>query len=255
MRPFFLAFLLAALTACASGGPRPQSYADEAQFLYQEGEEALDDGDYQRAISLFEQVRARFPYSSWATEAELRTADTEFERERYPEAIDRYQTFAKLHPNHPRVDWAAYRAAESHFEAIPSGFFLFPAPNERDVTEAEAARRAFEDFLAAFGGSEYAPRAQEKLGQVLGLLARHENYDGDFYASRKKWAGAAGRYETALRRFPGSGYDAETTRKLVAAYRQLGEEVKARGAIERFLERHPEDPEAPALREQLREAR
>jgi outer membrane protein assembly factor BamD len=49
-----------------------------------------------------------------------------FERELWTEAADRYSGFVKLHPTHAKVDYAAYRAALSHYRDIPSDWFMLP---------------------------------------------------------------------------------------------------------------------------------
>lgn len=242
--------------ACATDGQVvTPSYRDSAQQLYEKGLEQLEDGDYMQAIATFEAVRNRFPYSSFAPLAELRVGDTEFERGQYPAAIDVYQSFLKLHPSHPEVDWAAFRIGEAHFEAIPSDFFLFPSPSERDTTEARGARTAFEEFLAGYPQSKHVPRARELLADTLRVLARHELYVGDFYASREKWQGAAKRYEYLLTTFPSVGYDAEATLKLADAYQRLGDKEKAQAALQRYLDRHPDGAAAAKVRERMRELR
>jgi len=243
--------------ACASTqqAVQPPSYRDSAQQLYEKGLEQLDSGDFMQAIASFEAVRNRFPYSSFAALAELRVGDTEFARGQYLAAIDVFQAFVKLHPSHPDVDWAAFRIGEAHFEALPSDFFLFPSPSERDTTEAQGARKALEEFLAAYPQSKYVPRARELLAETLRVLARHELYAGDFYASRRKWRGAAGRYEYLLQNYPNVGYDAEATFKLVDALEQLGDKERAQEALQRFLDRHPEGKNADEARRRMRELR
>jgi len=255
---FALLFALLAfgLGGCASDGkPRPTSYTDNAQQLYEEGLEQADDGDYMLAIGTFEQVRNRFPYSSYAALAELRIADAEFDRGEYLAAIDAYNTFVKLHPSHPDVDWAAFRVGEAHYKAIPSDFFIFPASSERDTTEARAARTTLEDFITAYPDSRYVERARQLLAETLLLLARHELYVGDFYASRKRWEGAASRYETLLRSYPGVGLDEEATFKLVEALRRLGEKERAIAALQRLADRQPGTEAARRAEEMMREFR
>lgn len=250
-----LALCLAGLASgCATNGAAgPVSYRESAEQLYLEGVSQIDGGDYMQAIATLEAVRNRFPYSSFAALAELRIADAEFARGRYLSAIDAYGTFIKLHPSHPDVDWAAFRIGESHYEAIPSGFFLFPSPSERDITEVRAARTTLEDFIAAHPESEYVPKARKLHEEVLRILAGHEMAVGDFYASREKWAGAAGRYQRLLDSYPGVGFDAEATFKLVDALREMGERDRAIQALERFLGREPGDGDARRARELMQE--
>lgn len=251
-----LALLGFGLAACATtGGGGPTSYTDDAQRLYAQGLEQADDGDYMLAIGTFEQVRNRFPYSSYAALAELRIADAEFDRGEFLAAIDAYNTFVKLRPTHPDVDWAAFRVGEAHYKAIPSDFFIFPSSSERDTTEARAARTTLDDFIAAYPDSKYVPRARELLDETLRILARHEIYVGDFYASRKRYRGAANRYESMLRNYPKLGFDGEATFKLVEMLRELGENEAAIDALQRYLDRHPDGADAPRAREMMQEFR
>lgn len=255
LAPLLVAVLLgssAALAGCATGGVQPVSYTDSAQQLYQIGLEELEGGDYMQAIATFEQVRNRYPYSQYAALAELRTGDAEFSRKRFLEAIDIYLTFVKLHPTHADVDWAAFRVGASHFESIPSDFFLFPSAAERDITESKAAARTLEDFITAYPQSKYVPEARKLLDRTLSILAGHEMAMGDFYASRQKWQGAAWRYEHLLRTYPRLGFDGEATFKLVRAYEKLEQPEAAAEALVRFLQRHPEGSDAEKAREALR---
>ncbi|WP_373044714.1 outer membrane protein assembly factor BamD [Vulgatibacter sp.] len=251
-----LAALCIGLSGCASDGEvAPVSYRDSAQQMYEEGLEQLESGDYMQAIATFEAVRNRFPYASYAALAELRVGDAEFERGQYLAAIDVFKNFLKLHPSHPEADWAAFRIGESHYRAIPSDFFIFPPPSQRDTTEARAARTTLEDFLTAYPESKHVPRARELLEESLRILARHELYVGDFYASRDKWQGAASRYEYLLRTYPSVGYDAEATFKLVDALRKLEKPEEALAALQRYLDRHPDGSGVERARELMQELR
>lgn len=250
-RALALAALLLGSAGCATTGTaQPASYSDSAQRLYEEGLDQLESGDYMQAIATFEQVRTRFPYSQYAALAELRGGDAEFAREKFKEAIDIYQNFVKLHPTHADADWAAFRIGEAHFESIPSGFFLFPPPSERDITEARAAQRSLEDFLAAWPKSEHAAKAKKLLGETLEILAKHELYVARFYASREKWQGAADRYEALLKTYP-NVLDADATFGLVKAYEKLQKPDAAQAALRRFLERHPQGADAEKARDML----
>ena len=115
MKPLFAvaAALALALAGCKSlqnenaGEP---DYASDADTNLQRGAEALESKNYLEAERYFEYVKSKYPFLEAAKTAELRLADTDFERERFIEARDRYQNFVKLHPTHAKVDYAAYRA-------------------------------------------------------------------------------------------------------------------------------------------------
>lgn len=246
----FLAVAIAAALAAACGPKRVGeiTYAEGAQEGYEKGLEELEDQNYEQAIAAFEQVRTKFPYSSYAALAELRIADADFGRGRYLEAIAGYQAFVKFHPTHEQLDWATFRIGESHYKAIPSGFFLFPSPSERDQTEVRAARTTLSDFLAQFPSSPHVPRAREALDQVMRLLVRHEMYAADFYVSRKRWAGAEGRYRYVLSHYPDGGHVPEAILGLAAALREQGKNDRAAEVLEDFLSTNPGGDDARKAR-------
>jgi outer membrane protein assembly factor BamD len=230
------------------------SYSADAKENYDRGLEALDGGNSLEAIRLFEHVRTQFPYSSYAPLAELRVADAEFKRGRYAEAIDGYQRFLKFHPTHPDIDWAAFRIGESHYEAIPSGFFLLPPPAEKDQTEVRAAKKSFEEFLRGYPKSQYVPRARELLAETDGILARHELAVAEFNESRGHPLGAVTRLEYLLANYPNAPQVGEAARRLIDAAAEAGEPARARERLEAFLVAHPDAPAAAEVRAALREA-
>lgn len=241
------AILLLGCATVETTGPR--SYTESAQVLYEQGLAHLDAQNYEQAIVVFEQVRARFPYSSYAALAELAVADTQYERGRYLEAIDAYQAFTRFHPTHPRLDYAYFRIAEAHQRTLPSSFFVFPPVSERDQTAVRATLAAVDTFLERFGEeSEYAPHAIRIRQEVLEILAKHELAVARFHEARDKWDGAAGRYRYLLRHYPGIGFDVEATLGLAHAEWRAGRPAEAKRILEDFLREHSGDGAAEARR-------
>lgn len=93
--------LALALAAAACGGDdkgKPVTYQLTAKQNYEKGLTELKDENHLEAIKYFSFVKTRFPYSRYATLAELRIADTHLARGRYIEAVDAYRQFIKFHP-------------------------------------------------------------------------------------------------------------------------------------------------------------
>lgn len=214
-------------------------YASSAEENLKKGNEALESKNYVEAEKYFEHVRSKYPYLEAAREAELRAADTAFEREKYAEARDEYQSFVKLHPTHPRVDYAAFRAALTHVKDVPSDFFLLPPSYEKDQGDVKGTVRAMNDFIRQYPNSQYIPEAKAAVEDAKRRLARHELYVAQFYRKRERWAGAAGRFENVSKNYAGLGFDEEALLGLHEAYSKLGEPEKAKGALKLLIERMP----------------
>ncbi len=205
--------LAALVPGCTEGlrVARPVSYAETARKNYVRGVAELEDENYAEAVKYFRFVRAKFPFSRYATLAELRIADAAFAEERYLEAIDAYKLFARFHPVHAdvRSGYVNFRICEAYVEQIPSDWFLVPPSYEKDQRATRAAEKELATFLKVYPRSRYRKAAERLHRQVLGRLAAHDLYVARFYLERDKPKGAIGRLERLLASYPGTGVEPE----------------------------------------------
>ncbi len=234
-----------------SGEAAPPSYASQAEANLRLGNEALEDNDYLRAEQYFEFVRTKFPYLEASKEAELRLADTSFQQDRFPEAREKYQSFVKLHPTHPKVDYAAYQAALSHVKEMPSDFFLLPPSEEKDQTDVQSALRAMNDFLRQYPKSPYAKDAKVHADDAKRRMAEHELYVAAFYRKRERWKAVAQRLENLLTRYPGTQYEEEALFSLHDAYLKLKDAERAQETLRKVIQRLPDTPAAARAQRML----
>ena len=247
-RRLFALLPLALLLACAHQGGLVGGYAPDPEGNLKLGDEELEARNFQEAERFYEYVRSRYPYVEAAREAELRLADLEFAREAYEVARERYEAFVKLHPTHPKVDYAAYRTALTHYKSMPSTFVILPPAEEKDQAEVRAAARAFQLFLEQHPQSEHRAEAERMLTDVRRRLAEHELYAARFYAKRGRWKGVVRRLETLLKEYPGTKYDEEALFKLHDAYVELKDADRARETLERVEKLLPNTPAAERAR-------
>ncbi len=253
------AALVTALAALAGAGcaGRHVSFSGELRYgksaeeNYQAGLDLLKDKSYPEAEKFFDYVKTKYPFSKFAPLAELRIADAKFAQDHFPEAIEAYKQFVQLHPNHEEVDYAEFRQGLAHFEDAPSQFFMFPPAYEKDQRQLKQASEAFTKFLEKYPKSKYAPDAKKDLEIANTRLAEHEWYVAEFYYKRKRWAGAAGRYETLVERYPGSKHEVEALLKLADAAVAMDEKYRARTALQKLIVKHPQDRRRPEAEKRL----
>lgn len=196
------------------------SYGDDAESNIRKGDDALDSKNYVEAQKYFDYVKSKYPYLEAAKTAELRLADTDFERDRFIEARDRYQTFLKLHPTHPKNEYAAFRAAMTFYKDIPSDFFLLPPSAEKDQANLRSALVALKEFVRAYPDSPNQPEATKVLNDVKHRLADHELYVARFYAKRDKWPAVINRLNIVARDFGDIGLDEKVYMDLYDAWQK-----------------------------------
>ncbi|WP_309891271.1 outer membrane protein assembly factor BamD [Archangium sp.] len=246
----FLSTVGCAALSSGSGGGEPD-FSAQADENIRLGSEAMERKDFLQAEKYFEHVRTRFPYLEAANEAELKLADLDFEQEKYAEAREKYQSFIKLHPTHSQVDYAAYRSALSHYQDIPSDFFLLPPSTEKDQTEVQSALRTLNEFARQYPESKYLPEAKEKIEITRRRLAEHELYVAAFYARRERWKAVVQRLEGLLKNYPGTAIEEEALFDLHEAYTRLNDADNARQTLQRVIERLPGTPAAERARRML----
>lgn len=101
-RYLLVACLVLGATACAARST-PVEYSVSAQTNYERGVKQLVQRDWIVASKYFEFIDCMFPSSKYAPLAELRLADLALGTEHYGAALDAYQRFKQLHPDHEQV--------------------------------------------------------------------------------------------------------------------------------------------------------
>ncbi len=233
--------LLAALAACG-GGKAAVAERKVAEEDYHAAVAELEDKNYPQAQKLFERIKTKYPFSKYAPLSELRLGDLRFKEEKYTQAADLYAQFVKMHPNHEEVDYAAFRAGLARYQEMPGDFFLFPPAHERDMSSAEGALKAFEEFLRKYPKSKHAEEARKKLDEVKGRFADREWYVAGFYRKRERWPGVAARLERLVKEYPGTAREPEALLALAEAYLKMNERFRAQQALQQLVVRYPKDP-------------
>jgi outer membrane protein assembly factor BamD len=223
-RSYLLASLLAA-SACAGASANiagTVTYAKDAQGNFELGEKALKGHSYEDATAYFQYLKNKFPYSHFAPLAELRMADSNFEQEKYVEAVDAYKNFIKDHPTNKEVDYAGFRIGLSHYKDIPTDIFIVPPSYEKDQAQIKDAQTSLKDFLATYPDSTYVAKAKDMLADVRKRLARHELYVAEFYEKHGRPRAAAWRYEGLARDYPDTPFGADAKKAADLLYAKLG---------------------------------
>src|SRR4051812_39701668 len=82
-----------------------------AEQIYGEAMTAYKNEEYQKAGKLFDEVERQHPYSDYATQAQIKSAEAAYESLNYDQAIVALDRFIELHPGSDQVDYAYYLKA------------------------------------------------------------------------------------------------------------------------------------------------
>jgi outer membrane protein assembly factor BamD len=241
-----LSVLFLSQAGCASSKPKhvfaaPQSAAEKS---YQEAVRLLDQELYQEAQNAFSDIKSKHPYSNFAILADLGIADSFFERKKYIEASEAYNTFITYQPNHTEVPYAMLKIGHAHFEQIPTDFWFLPPAAEKDQTHTQQALQAYASLVKSYPEHPLAKEARDRIVLCENKLANHERYVGRFYWKRHKYAGAAQRFETLISAYPQSSYIPEALWTAGASRARLGQNTTASSHLQRLVQEFPLTPYA-----------
>lgn len=177
------------LISCAS--KRPQG-STEAEILFKEAKELISKSRYIQATEKLNAIRSQFPYSFYATHAELLQADILFSQENYAEAASAYILFRDFHPKYNELGYVIYRISESFYRQLPSTF-------DRDLSAGVEAIKYFNELIQNYPNTEYVKEAQARIDQIEEMIEKKEIYIADFYFKTKDFEAAKARYEDILK--------------------------------------------------------
>lgn len=237
------ALALVSVISCAS----EEKSSDTPDGAYAIAEEFAKDDRYEEAIRRFNDIKNKYPYSKFATMAELAIADTYFKQESYAEAQVSYQTFKELHPKHAQIDYVTYRLGLSFFEQLPE-------TEDRDLSLAQSSIVYFDEVISLYPNSPHAKEAQEKKLEVLKKLGSKEMYIADFYFKRKVYGSALARYDGLLKTYPNLGFDALALSRAAQSAAHAGELDRAKQLVNRLQKQFPGSSELADAEQVLKSA-
>jgi outer membrane protein assembly factor BamD len=222
--------LLLSLSSCSSI-ERIQG-ADKAETYYLRGEAYLKDGQYEQALEKFSLVKNKFPYSNYALDAELKIADTYYQKGDYLEAQKLYSLYSEFHPQDPKRDYAIFQSGMSYYELLPSAI-------DRDMSYSKGALSDFKSMMNLYPGSAYFKDALDKYTSLKTRLAEKEIYIGNFYKKRKAYEAAVERYKTVIDEYPDLGFDEKMYYEVANCYVKLNQKEEANYYIDMLLVKFP----------------
>ena len=196
MKIRLVAFLVAVLFLAGCAWFQTQKDLSAAE-LAAEGMDAYDFGNYKTAIEHFEKLKDWYPYSKFATLAELKIADAHYHMEELDEAIAAYENFENLHPRNEAIPYVIYQTGRCYFDRLDA--------IDRDQTAAQKALEVFSRLISRFPDDDYARRADAHIKDCVKSIAGHDFYVGLYYYNTAHYKAALERFNNVLFGYPDCG--------------------------------------------------
>ncbi len=188
-------------------------YKSGAQKEYEEAKHLMAKGSYGLVAMNLEKFSANYPYSKYATQAELLRIFAAYKDAEFVLSETLSKKFVERHPTHANVDYAQYMLAMSYYKER--------SPAEKDPTMNRLAIEAYKKLLKDHPDSAYAKDGQSRLQSLYNTLAKHELTIGKFYYDRDRFVAAANRFQEVVRLYQTTPSIEESLYYLAASYANM----------------------------------
>ncbi len=195
------------------------------EILYNKARETMEAGDYSKAALRFDDVDRQYPYSQWATRAQLMSGYAQYRNLKYTEAVLALDRFIELHPGDANAAYAYYLRALCYYEQI--------SDVRRDQRMTQLALDNLRQVVERFPDSKYARDASLKIDLTQDHLAGKEMEIGRYYLERRQYHAAIPRFQRVLDNYQTTTHVPEALHRMTEAYLSLGlkDEAKKTAAI------------------------
>lgn len=230
------------LTACATTTDPADAYKGESpELIFQKGEKALRDKNYQEAIKRFEALEVQYPFGVNTERAQLQIIYAYYMTSDYASAEAAADRFIHSHPTSPHVDYAYYMRGLSNYYQNLGVFERLFAVNlaTRDLTQIKKSYLDFAEVDRLFPKSSYAPAAHQYMIYLRNILANHELAVAQYYYGREAYVAAADRANLLIRHYQGAPSVPEGLVIMVKSYRKLHMPIESETALKVLQYNYP----------------
>jgi len=193
---------------------------EPVETLYNRAAQRLDEGAYFDAAKLFDEVDRQYPYSQWATRAQLMSGYSHYRNMKYDEAILALDRYIELHPGDDSISYAHYLRALCFYEQI--------VDVRRDQRLTEMALENLQRVVDRFPDTVYARDAMLKIDLTRDHLAGKEMEIGRYYQERKQHQAAINRFQRVVDKYQTTTHVPEALHRMTESYLALGIPAEAR---------------------------
>ena len=234
------------LSACAIFGEPTEldeTKGWQADRIYAEGAQKMQDKDYDKAIGYFQKLESRFPHGVYATQAQLEIAYAYFKKSDPVSCVAAVDRFIKLHPNHPNVDYAYYLKGLATFnERGVIEKYTAQEISDRDPKTLKLSFAAFKELTDRYPKSRYFKDATQRMVYLVNTLSQHEMHVARYYMKRQAYLAALNRAKYVLEYYPNSISVEEALVISISAYDYMDLQDLKQDSMRILKTNYPQNP-------------
>ena len=230
LKLFLLAIFCATLNACSLlDAISPENNIDEqagwsAADFYQQAKAELESDNYGKAIELYEALESRYPFGSYAQQAQIDLAFSYYKNDEPESAIATANRFIRIHPRHKSIDYIYYLKGLINFNR-GIGLLERFLPTDKSQRDPGAAIESLDDFaslIRRFPNSQYVADSKQRIISLQSNLALHDLNVAKYYMKRKAYIAVINRTKHIIEAYPKTTAVPRALQLMVDAYQQIG---------------------------------
>ncbi|HYF60023.1 MAG TPA: outer membrane protein assembly factor BamD [Burkholderiaceae bacterium] len=227
LRAVSVALVAATLAGCGlfgKGGEIDRTAKMTPDQIYAEAKDEMSAGRYGEAIKLLGRLESRYPFGSWAQQAQLDTAYAHYKENDRTQALVTLERFMRLYPNSASFDYALYLKGLVNFNENQglSARFGGQDLSERDQQAAREAFEAFRQIVTRFPDSRYAEDAASRMRYLHNAMAGGEIHTARYYFRRGAYLAAINRAQGVVKQYQTAPAVEEALYIMMLGYEKLG---------------------------------
>ncbi len=226
-----LLFGIVLLSSCAT---IDLTLSESAEKDFRKAESLVSEGFYGRANLYLGKFTAKYPYSRFATPAELLQIKAAYLNDEFILSEVLANRFLEAHPNHPEHDYAEYILGMSYFHQSESEY--------HEQVFSKKARKTFENLMQRNPNNAYAAETSANLHIIINRIAEHEMIIGKFYYDHEYYVGAANRFIVVKNDFLEADVAPESLYWLAASFMELQQNDYAKEIIQTLASKFVDNP-------------
>ncbi|WP_374090368.1 outer membrane protein assembly factor BamD [Methylomicrobium lacus] len=256
LKSLFICWLGLSLTGCESLKNFSFSKDTETEDEYKdwnlekfrkEAQTAVDAGNYEKAVKLYEALEARYPFGETSAQTQLDVAYAYYKSNDPDAALAAADRFIKINPRNPSVDYAYYLKGLVNYNR-GFGFvdrFLPTDTSQRDTSTAKEAYENFSELIKRFPNSKYVPDSKQRMIALKNNLAMHEVHVARYYMKRKAYVAAVNRASEVIEKYQRTPAVPFALEVLKEAYEKLEMTEQAANIDRIYRQNYPDGPPVP----------
>lgn len=221
MKKIFTLFgLIAVLSGCA--GADKEIEADKPlKEIYETAYAEFNDEDYETAANEFLKAESQYPSSSWAPDALVMAAYSQYMDKDFAGALLTTDRFMRFHPGHRDVPYVLYLRGMCYYRQV--------SDVRREPGMSAYALQQFQQLVERFPKSEYAKNAENKITILKNYIAGKVMYSARSDMQKQNWPSAISRLQSIVSGAQETFMTPEALFRLKECYTAIGLPEQAQG--------------------------